>query len=107
MKRTVLSLFYVLAMLFAQQTALTHASWHVPGRAPAQEQQSHQGKVSFHSALCDFHGSFAQVLGGAHGSVVHCNDRDVIAHSAVEHARAHPALKLPAPRSRGPPAVLS
>lgn len=81
----------ILLLLFAQQAALSHATWHATGQAtgdaPAHEHShdhasGHTGHDSDHqhhhdeperssaTNLCAFHFAFGQVLGGVHGNCV-------------------------------------
>jgi len=57
----------MLLLLFAQQTALTHAAWHATHESPP-AQQDGKGKGSFQSGLCNQHFAFSQVLSGAHAA---------------------------------------
>lgn len=65
MKRAFVHLACLFLLLFAQQSALTHAAWHATHKLPP-VQQDGNGKGSFQSGLCNLHVAFSQVLGGVH-----------------------------------------
>ena len=93
-------------LLIAQHGALAHPLRHFHDRLPAQTQQQDEKQKSTHSALCDFHVSFAQVLGAVTPAKFPLN----LAANAVEHhgnhfPRAYPA-DLVVAASRGPPVLL-
>jgi hypothetical protein len=58
--RRLVRIFCILALLFAQQAALTHAAWHAGEQAAGHERRH---DASFQDKLCDLHGAFCQVLG--------------------------------------------
>jgi hypothetical protein len=58
--RNLVRILCILALLFAQQAALTHAAWHA-GEQTAGQERRHD--ASFQDKLCDLHGVFCQVLG--------------------------------------------
>ena len=103
LKRGLLQILLAALLLVAQHGALTHQTRHLQDRLPAQIQQQDQKQKSLHAGLCDFHVSFAQVLGA-----VSC-DRvpPRIARNAVELSLNHFPSAFPAnlvvPASRGPP----
>ena len=100
MQRVVLRLACIILLLFAQQSALTHAAWHAKQTAPLEQENS--GKA-VHGGLCDLHHAFSQVLGGVQAAMSVC----------FVHARAvdlqYPCLYSPGilallpPLCRGPP----
>jgi hypothetical protein len=92
-------------LLVAQHGALLHQTRHLQDRLPGQAQQDQKQK-SAHAGLCDFHVSFAQVLGA-----VGCARMPLrLASNAVEHTGNHFsrafAADLVVPASRGPPVLL-
>lgn len=93
-------------LLIAQHGALAHPLRHFHDRLPAQTQQQDEKQKSTHSALCDFHVSFAQVLGAVTPAKFPLN----LAANAVEHHGNHFPRAFPADlvvaASRGPPVLL-
>ncbi|MEO8442733.1 MAG: hypothetical protein ABI547_09615, partial [Betaproteobacteria bacterium] len=95
-------------LLVAQHAALTHHVWHLQDRLPAQAQQQEQEQKqkSAHTGLCDFHVSFAQVLGAVGCAIPPLR----LATNTVEHHGNHFPSAFPAdlvvPASRGPPVLL-
>jgi hypothetical protein len=65
-RRVFLSFVCVFLLLFAQQSAIAHAAWHIHNPSPAQHDGN--GKVGFQGELCNLHSVFGQVLGGVHVS---------------------------------------
>ena len=68
LRRGFLRLLLAGLLLVAQQHALSHALQHAHGDQSTQSQQQQQqrddgGKQTSQSGLCDYHVSFAQVLG--------------------------------------------
>ena len=106
LKRGRLRRFLAALLLVAQHAALSHQTRHLQDRLPAPLQQQDQKQKSAHTGLCDFHVSFAEVLGA-----VSC-DRIAprIASNAVERSLNHFPPAFPAnlvvPASRGPPVLL-
>jgi hypothetical protein len=106
LKRGLMQIILAALLLVAQYSALSHHVGHLQDRLPAQSQQQDQKQKSSHAGLCDFHVSFAQVLGA-----VSCGQAPLkIASNAVERSinlfpSAFPA-DLVVPASRGPPALL-
>jgi hypothetical protein len=101
MKRKILQFVCAFCLLFAQQGALTHAVWHARGDAPVQQDSKH--KSSLHGDLCNLHGLFTQVVGGASTTVFHVPAPDAVHVHALELQYLCISARLPAPRSRGPP----
>jgi hypothetical protein len=101
MKRTILQLVCAFCLLFAQQSALTHAVWHAHGDVPVKEDSKH--KSSLQDDLCNLHGLFTQVVGGASTAVLHVPASDAVHIHALELQSSCISARLPAPRSRGPP----
>ena len=71
--RTCMRLWCVVLLLFAQQTALTHATWHAAQAHQAQEASAHAHADDTHdhrfgSELCIYHLAFCDVTGGSCGS---------------------------------------
>jgi hypothetical protein len=106
LKRGLMQMLLAALLLAAQHGALTHHVRHLQDRLPAQAQQQDQKQKSAHAALCDFHVSFAQVLGA-----VSCARMPLrLASNAVERSGNHLLPAFPAdlvvPASRGPPVLL-
>ena len=102
MKRTLLQLACVLLLLFAQQSALTHAAWHAHERHPAQQDSD----VSFQGGLCDLHIAFGAVLGGANAAPPQHPLPDRLDQHIAQRPPAHAVVTPLTPRSRAPPAFL-
>jgi hypothetical protein len=105
-KRGLIEIALAALLLVAQHGALMHQIRHVPDRLPAQAQQQEPKQKSAHAGLCDFHVSFAQVLGA-----VNCARLPLrLASNSVEHSGNHLPLAFPADlvvaASRGPPVIL-
>ena len=65
LKRGLIQMVLAALLLVAQHGALTHQLRHWQDRLPARAQQQQDDKQkAAHSGLCDFHVSFAQILGG-------------------------------------------
>jgi hypothetical protein len=106
LKRGLMRVLLAALLLVAQYAALTHQLRHLQDRLPAQAQQQDQKQKSAHTGLCDFHVSFAQVLGA-----VNCVQLPLrLASYNVERSVNHFSPAFPAdlvvPASRGPPALL-
>ena len=106
LKRGLMQIVLAALLLAAQHGALTHQLRHWQDRLPAQLQQQDDKQKAAHSGLCDFHVSFAQILGA-----VNCAQAPLrLAATAVEHHRNHFPPAFPAdlvvPASRGPPILL-
>lgn len=115
MKRTLLQLGCILALLVSQHIALTHAIWHAQDRPSAYSHAAAwhipapdvgSGRSSPESGLCGFHLSLGEVLGGACGA---STNPAVINPDAEREARATPSRLSVEPVhavSRGPPTLL-
>ncbi len=106
LKRGLLQILLAALLLVAQHGALTHQTRHLQERLPEQSQQQDQKQKSAHAGLCDFHVTFAQVLGA-----VDCARLPLrLASNAVERSSSHFPHDFPAhlvvPASRGPPVLL-
>jgi hypothetical protein len=106
LKRGLMQIVLAALLLVAQHGALTHQLRHWQDRLPAQTQQQDEKQKSAHSGMCDFHVSFAQILGA-----VDCAKPPLrLATNTVEHSVNHFTPAFPAdlvvPASRGPPALL-
>jgi hypothetical protein len=106
LKRGLMQIVLAALLLVAQHGALTHQLRHWQDRLPAQAQQQDDKQKSAHSGLCDFHVSFAQILGAVDCATPHLR----LATNTVEHHGNHFPPAFPAdlvvPASRGPPAIL-
>ena len=107
LKRGLIQIVLAALLLVAQHGALTHQLRHWQDRLPerAQQQQDDKQKAA-HSGLCDFHVSFAQILGA-----VTCAQLPLrLAANTAEHHVSHLPRAFPAdlvvPASRGPPVIL-
>ena len=106
LKRGLMQIVLAALLLVAQHGALTHQLRHWQDRLPAQVQQQDDKQKSAHTGLCDFHVSFAQILGA-----VNCaNPPERLATNSVEHHGNHFPRAFPADlvvaASRGPPVIL-
>ena len=106
LKRGLLQILLAALLLAAQHGALIHHTRHLQDRLPAQAQKQDQKQKSTHTGLCDFHVSFAQILGA-----VSCDSAPhKVASNDVELSLSHfpPAFPtdLVVPASRGPPILL-
>ncbi len=104
-KRGLIEIVLASLLLIAQHGALAHQFRHVHDRLPAQTQQQNDKQKPAHAGLCDFHVSFAQILGAVNSTHVPLN----LAANTVEHhgnhfPRAYPA-DLVVAASRGPPVL--
>jgi hypothetical protein len=106
LKRCWLQFVLAALLLVAQHGAITHQLRHWQDRLPSQAEQQDQKQKAVHTGLCDFHVSFAQVLGA-----VNCANPPLrLATNTVEHHGNHFPPAFPAdlvvPASRGPPVIL-
>ena len=62
-RRGFVQLLFAMLLLFAQQQALAHPIQHWHDGYPAQSDGG--GKQKSHSELCDFHATFAELLGAS------------------------------------------
>ena len=104
-----LQLFFALALLFAQQAALTHQVWHaaphggLPEFAATAEGQG--GSQAPQERLCSLHAAFGTVLGA-----LDCASAGVLDNTAGEIRFRFPDPTAPSASgltavSRGPPAL--
>ncbi len=105
-KRGLLQILLAALLLLAQYTAISHSLRHWHPNQLAQSQQDDSGKQKAPSSLCDFHVSFAEIL-GAVGSCA----MPAIAVAQIGERGADPfyvphTARLLAPLSRGPPVTL-
>jgi hypothetical protein len=106
LKRGLMQILLAALLLAAQHGALTHQVRHLQDRLPAQTQQQDQKQKSAHAGLCDFHVSFAEVLGAVSCDKTQLNiARNAIAPGLKHFPPAFPA-NLVLPASRGPPVLL-
>jgi hypothetical protein len=111
--RRLMQLCCILLLLFAQQTALTHALWHAERQLPAAAGTSSTAHVTHESGgadialLCAFDVAVGQVLGGVASSSY--TPPQPTATSGAPHrlARSSPPSYFPAALSRGPPSLLA
>jgi hypothetical protein len=106
LRRGLMHILLAALLLVAQHGALTHQVLHAQDRLPAQSQQQDEKQKAAHSGLCDFHVSFAQLLGA-----INCVKLPLrLAANTVEHHGNHFPPAFPAdlvvPASRGPPVLL-
>ena len=110
MKRSLLQLVCILALLAAQHGALTHAVWHAREHVPLQAQQHDHGpddagdERSSQADLCGLHILLGTVLGGAGASGAQFCCPPAAAEGISQ--RLHSRVSVEAVRflSRGPPA---
>ena len=106
LKRGLMQILLAALLLVAQHAALTHQVQHLQHGQSAPVEQQNNGKKAAHAALCDFHVSFAEILGA-----VSCDKISLkIANNSVEASFNHFPPAFPAdlvvPASRGPPVLL-
>ena len=104
MRRGFLRFVWIFLLLFAQQSALTHAAWHAHGQPPAQHDSN--DPISFQGDLCGLHAAFSQVLGGVQTNSVHHTARDSVAERIAHRPRLCGFVEALIPLSRGPPVPL-
>ncbi len=104
LKRGLLQLLLAALLLAAQHGALTHSYRHwQQGPATAQTEQHDGGHKSSKVRLCDFHCSFAEVLGVAVSSAIFlCVVAQSVEWGTDFLSPPHNARHL-VPASRGPP----
>jgi hypothetical protein len=103
-RHRVTHLICIFLLLFAQQSAFTHAAWHhAHEHSPAHHQD--QDDASFQGELCGLHGAFSQVLGGVQTAVVHHLLPQRIAGTIAHRPGACIVPELHVPLSRGPPVL--
>ena len=106
LKRGLMQVLLAALLLVAQHVALIHQTRHLQDRLPAHAQQQDPQQKSAHAGLCDFHVSFAQVLGAVTCAALPLR----LAGNAVERSGNHFPAAFPAnrvvPASRGPPVLL-
>jgi hypothetical protein len=107
--RQMMQLCCVFLLLFAQQSALTHAMWHAFGASANYAQKagaaSQPAPQPGDAALCAFDAAYGQALGAALGGA----PSDVpapLAQAAALHSKySFTTPQFLAPLSRGPPAL--
>ena len=103
-KRRFTPLVYVFLLLFAQQSAFTHAVWHAQAHPPAHYQDN--SDASFQGELCGLHGAFTQVLGGVQPADKYPPRRQIDDETIEHRSGACVTLELHVPLCRGPPILL-
>jgi hypothetical protein len=113
-KRAFWQLICIIALLVAQQAALTHSIWHYRDALPAHKQLVHAGATPYsddnggspQSTLCQQHGILGALLSGT----CHAQPPGISAggsHRLVPAtATWHVAQRTPSPHSRAPPVLL-
>ena len=110
--RRLMQLCCIFLLLFAQQTALTHALWHAQRQLPAGELErttvhvSHDTGKADVAALCAFDAAVGQVLGGAFSGSHEPPKGSAATEAPHRLARTSPTPYFLAPLSRGPPSPL-
>jgi len=102
-RRRFTQFIYIFLLLFAQQSAFTHAVWHAQEHSPAHHEDN--GDTSFQGELCGLHGAFTQVLGGVQPAEKHPPPTQVDAETIEHRSGAQVTLELHVPLSRGPPVL--
>lgn len=104
--RALMQLVCIGLLLAAQQGALTHQVLHLQDHLPVEHRQNDDAKQAAHSALCDLHGAFAEVLGAVGSALpplrLAANDAE---HDVGLSASASPVTPV-TPAARGPPVLL-
>jgi hypothetical protein len=100
----------IFLLVFAQQTALTHAVWHsyTPAAAHAGEAlATHPDQGGYDLvAVCAFDAAFGQVLGAAAERGHRCPHSAVKGETPQSSYRASASRDLLTPSCRGPPSLL-
>ena len=99
-RRGFVQLLFAMLLLFAQQQALAHLIQHWHDGYPAQSDGG--GKQKSHSELCDFHATFAELLGASVCALAMVLDAGSTKPADQFSAQARPT-RLVIPSSRGPP----
>lgn len=111
--RVLMQLCCIFLLLFAQQSALTHALWHAAAagdshaaHASDSGDDAHEHHSDVQGALCDYHAAFGTMLGGHHGAVLAL----AVAADGLVEAPLSPAGRITTEAvpavSRGPPILL-
>jgi len=112
MRRRVFHYLCVFLLLFAQQSAIAHASWHAGGGAHQGETTAlgssadagHETPIAAES-LCDFDLAFGQVLGGSHGAATPAAFVAVVVEGLPDLSTPRLRAAALSPKSRGPPVL--
>lgn len=104
LKRVFLQFACIFLLLFAQQSALTHAAWHAQPQPPAQDHS--KDKASFQGGLCGLHVAFSQVLGAVQATPAQYLVRDGVAERIAQRPSLCGFVETLTPLSRGPPVLL-
>ena len=99
-RRGFVQLLFAMLLLFAQQQALAHPIQHWHDGYPVQSDDS--GKHKTHSELCDFHATFAELLGVSVCALDVVFDAGSAKPADQFSAQARPTRHV-IPSSRGPP----
>lgn len=101
----------IFLLLFAQQSALTHALWHAAGGHESHSQHAahtdaHDHESEAERELCAYHLAFGTLLGGHHGAAAALLPTDPPGtHASLRQTGRITAEPVPAV-SRGPPPLL-
>ena len=104
-QRSSMQLVCILLLLGAQQSALAHQIGHVRHDLSAGQQDSDDRGRATHSALCDYHGALAEVLGFIGPAA---SQLPLAVDAPERHAGCAPAaspLNAVPPAARGPPVL--
>ncbi len=93
-------------LLAAQHNALTHQVLHLQDYLPVKLQKNDAAKKAVHSALCDLHGAFAEVLGAVGSAAPPLRLAANDAEQNVGLSASASPVTLVYPAARGPPALL-
>ena len=111
--RRLLQLGCIFLLLFAQQTALTHALWHAQQHLPAADlacstaQATHDTDPLDVAMLCAFDAAVGQVLGAVLPDSPELPQPATTTEAPHLLARTSPPSSFLAPLSRGPPSPLA
>jgi len=111
MSRRLLHYLYVVLLLVAQQSAITHTTWHAGGGARTHESGVHEHDTGHESpsgqrSLCALDLAFGQVLGGVHGSCAVPAAAGLPAAIAIDTFNPRLGSEAVPALSRGPPFFL-
>ena len=113
--RNLMQLCCIFLLLFAQQTALTHALWHAAGGheshahaagGHAHDHDAHDRESDAQGALCDSHSACGTLLGGHHGATAALGALDAACAHAASHFTGRITAEAVPAVSRGPPLLL-
>ncbi len=102
-----MQLIGIMLLLAAQHSALTHQFAHLQNDgAVTLQQRGDDGTRGTHSALCDYHGALAEVLGCVTSAVVRLRLTPNVGERDVGFSASASPVTPVVPAARGPPLLL-